>query len=77
MLRLICAFNACFNVTLYAGLQPAYTPSRDLYLLQLSFIGEAVERWLADAERFASIFVGEDCFHVLSPLLITKPYCKV
>ena len=72
MLRLICAFNACFYVTLNAGLQPAYTPSRYLYLLQLSFIGKAVERWFAYAERFTSIFVGENSFHILAPLLISK-----
>jgi len=57
LFRINCAIDACFDIILSAGLQPAHTPSRDLYLLQLSFIGKAVEHWLADAERFTSIFV--------------------
>ena len=77
MLRLFIIVCAKFNITLDAGLQPAHTASRDLYLLQLSFIGQAVECRLADAKRFACIFVGEDCFHVLSPLLIEKQHCKI
>lgn len=77
MLRLFIIVYAKFNITLDAGLQPAHTPSRDLYLLQLPFIGQAIERWFTDAERFARIFMREDSFHVLSPLLISKQHCKI